>query len=40
MNEHTADRNLAEFLDPVLEGNDAGIMSEAGMPGIADRVHN
>lgn len=36
MNEHTPDRQISEFLEPLLEGNDAGIMSEAGMPGIAD----
>jgi len=36
MNKHTPDRHITDFLEPVLEGNDAGIMSEAGMPGIAD----
>jgi 16S rRNA (cytidine1402-2'-O)-methyltransferase len=36
LNEHTAETEIIHFLDPVLNGNDTGIMSEAGMPGVAD----
>jgi len=36
LNEHTRDSEIAQYLDPVLKGSDMGIMSEAGMPGIAD----
>jgi 16S rRNA (cytidine1402-2'-O)-methyltransferase len=36
LNEHTAETETIHFLDPVLNGNDIGLMSEAGMPGIAD----
>ncbi len=36
LNEHTDENDIVHFLDPVLEGNDIGIMSEAGLPGIAD----
>jgi 16S rRNA (cytidine1402-2'-O)-methyltransferase len=36
LNEHTKDSEIRSFLAPVLEGNDVGIMSEAGLPGIAD----
>jgi 16S rRNA (cytidine1402-2'-O)-methyltransferase len=36
LNEHTAETEITCFLDPVLNGNDTGLMSEAGMPGIAD----
>jgi 16S rRNA (cytidine1402-2'-O)-methyltransferase len=36
LNEHTDENDIIHFLDPVLEGNDIGIMSEAGLPGIAD----
>lgn len=36
LNEHSKEEDISEFLKPVLEGKDMGIMSEAGMPGIAD----
>ncbi len=36
LNEHTPDDDIGHFLDPVMNGSDIGIMSEAGMPGIAD----
>jgi 16S rRNA (cytidine1402-2'-O)-methyltransferase len=36
LNEHTADKDVGHFLDPVINGSDMGLMSEAGMPGIAD----
>jgi 16S rRNA (cytidine1402-2'-O)-methyltransferase len=36
LNEHTAAKDLAELLAPLLEGHDVGIISEAGCPGVAD----
>jgi 16S rRNA (cytidine1402-2'-O)-methyltransferase len=36
LNEHTNESEIARYLDPVLKGSDMGIMSEAGLPGIAD----
>lgn len=36
LNEHTADSDISEYLEPVLNGSDIGVMSEAGLPGIAD----
>lgn len=36
LNEHTRDNELDAFLEPLLEGHDAGIMSEAGLPCLAD----
>jgi 16S rRNA (cytidine1402-2'-O)-methyltransferase len=36
LNEHTRDNDIEHYLDPVLNGSDMGLMSEAGMPGIAD----
>jgi len=36
LNEHTAPKDLAELLAPLLAGHDVGIISEAGCPGIAD----
>lgn len=36
LNEHTNESEIGEFLEPVLKGSDMGIMSEAGLPGIAD----
>ncbi len=36
LNEHTDRKTLEEFLQPVFEGFDMGIISEAGCPGIAD----
>lgn len=36
LNEHTAATELTELLAPLLAGEDVGIISEAGCPGIAD----
>jgi 16S rRNA (cytidine1402-2'-O)-methyltransferase len=36
LNEHTRDSELQELLRHLENGNDAGLMSEAGLPGIAD----
>lgn len=36
LNEHTAGEEVEELLDTLLNGNDTGLMSEAGVPGIAD----
>ncbi|HEY5470571.1 MAG TPA: SAM-dependent methyltransferase [Bacteroidales bacterium] len=36
LNEHTGETDIANYLEPVLKGYDIGIMSEAGLPGIAD----
>ena len=36
LNEHTSDYEIHAFLQPVMDGKDIGLMSEAGLPGIAD----
>ncbi len=36
LNEHTAERDIPALLDPVVAGVDAGLLSEAGMPAVAD----
>jgi len=36
LNEHTSESEINSFLEPVMNGNDIGLMSEAGLPGIAD----
>jgi len=36
LNEHTTESEIGHYLDPVFKGSDMGIMSEAGLPGIAD----
>lgn len=36
LDEHTRESEIAGMLDDVKHGNDAGIMSEAGLPGVAD----
>jgi len=36
LNEHTREEELAPMLDSAMKGNDIGLMSEAGLPGIAD----
>lgn len=36
LNEHTADSEISAYLEPALKGSDIGVMSEAGLPGIAD----
>lgn len=36
LNEHTAEKDLPALLTPLLNGQDIGLMSEAGCPGVAD----
>ncbi len=36
LNEHTEDKSLPELLKPLLAGQDVGLMSDAGCPGVAD----
>ena len=36
LNEHTGDEELEDFLKPVMAGTDTGLMSEAGLPCLAD----
>ena len=36
LNKHTSPTELESFLNPTLEGNNIGVISEAGCPGIAD----
>ena len=36
VNKHTSFEQIVELLQPVLEGQDAGVLSEAGSPGVAD----
>lgn len=36
LNEHTPGNRLEELLDPLLSGNDVGLLSEAGCPAVAD----
>jgi 16S rRNA (cytidine1402-2'-O)-methyltransferase len=36
LNEHTGNSDISNFLDPAIRGFDTGLMSEAGLPGIAD----
>jgi 16S rRNA (cytidine1402-2'-O)-methyltransferase len=36
LNEHTKDHEIVSFLEPLFNGNNMGLMSEAGLPGIAD----
>ncbi len=36
LNEHTAPEDLPDLLAPLLAGEDAGLLSEAGCPGVAD----
>ncbi|MFN8241109.1 MAG: SAM-dependent methyltransferase [Bacteroidales bacterium] len=36
LNEHTSEKEITDFLQPAREGYNIGIMSEAGMPCIAD----
>jgi 16S rRNA (cytidine1402-2'-O)-methyltransferase len=40
LNEHTREAEIADILVPVINGEDMGIMSEAGLPGIADPGSN
>ncbi len=36
LNEHVSDSELESYLEPVINGNNVGIISEAGLPCIAD----
>jgi 16S rRNA (cytidine1402-2'-O)-methyltransferase len=36
LNEHTAESDIEHYLEPVSKGSDIGVLSEAGLPGIAD----
>jgi 16S rRNA (cytidine1402-2'-O)-methyltransferase len=36
LNEHTPDRDVPALLDALMSGHDVGLLSEAGMPAIAD----
>lgn len=36
INQHVKTEELTSFLSPLLQGNDMGLMSDAGCPGIAD----
>jgi 16S rRNA (cytidine1402-2'-O)-methyltransferase len=36
LNEHTADNEIEQYLEPLFRGHDIGLMSEAGLPCIAD----
>jgi 16S rRNA (cytidine1402-2'-O)-methyltransferase len=36
LNEHTGDNDIAQYLEPLFNGSDIGLLSEAGLPGIAD----
>jgi 16S rRNA (cytidine1402-2'-O)-methyltransferase len=36
LNEHTDESDIDHYLEPALKGSDIGILSEAGLPGIAD----
>lgn len=36
LNEHSSDAEIPAFLDQALQGADTGIISEAGVPGVAD----
>ncbi len=36
LNEHTGESDIGHFIYPVYNGSDIGILSEAGLPGIAD----
>lgn len=36
LNEHTPEAEIPSFLDPIMQGFDVGVISEAGVPGVAD----
>lgn len=36
LNEHTGEADITSYLDPAMNGSNIGLMSEAGLPGIAD----
>ena len=37
LNEHTTPQEVSALFAPLLQGVDAGLFSEAGLPGVADR---
>lgn len=36
LNKHTEEKEISGYLKPLIEGNDVGVISEAGCPAIAD----
>ncbi|MBI9066550.1 MAG: SAM-dependent methyltransferase [Salinivirgaceae bacterium] len=40
LNKHTKESELTSFIAPIKKGQDIGIMSEAGVPGVADPGSN
>jgi 16S rRNA (cytidine1402-2'-O)-methyltransferase len=36
LNEHTPEKEISHYLEPAFNGSDIGLMSEAGLPGVAD----
>ncbi len=36
LNKHTSAQEMSQFLEPIIQGKSAGIISEAGCPGVAD----
>jgi 16S rRNA (cytidine1402-2'-O)-methyltransferase len=40
LNEHTKSGELPELIQPLLEGKDVGLISEAGLPCVADPGHH
>lgn len=36
LNEHTSSEDVSRLVEPLLEGRSAGMISEAGVPGVAD----
>jgi 16S rRNA (cytidine1402-2'-O)-methyltransferase len=36
LNKHTQQKDIESFLEPALKGHSTGLLSEAGLPGIAD----
>jgi len=36
LDKHTGPKEYASFLEPIMQGHDTGIISEAGCPGVAD----
>ena len=36
LNEHTDESDITNYLEPIFNGSDIGVLSEAGLPGIAD----
>lgn len=36
LNEHTGENDIHQYLEPLFKGSDIGLLSEAGLPGIAD----